>query len=228
VIARGLLVAVLATAAAGALGAGNRAFRAGDLPRAEAEYRRAVAADPSLAVARYNLGTALLRAGRHAEALRHLDAADSLARTDTISPAAVRLRAPYNAGNADLGPVAAGSGPADGREARLRRAIAHYRRALRADPGDADAKWNLELAMRLLEREERRGGGGGGGGGGGDAEAEAGQGTAPDAAAAGGDAPRMSAQEAAALLDGVADAEAEVQRAKLRKPKARAAGVRDW
>jgi len=44
----------------------------------------------------------------------------------------------------------------------LRRAVGHFRRAVELDPANDDAKFNLELALRLLS-----GSGGGSGGGGG-------------------------------------------------------------
>jgi hypothetical protein len=87
----------------------------------------------------YNLGTALLRTGRQAEAEEHFARA-----LQSVEPD-LRQRTYYNLGNRYL--EAARAGPPDG--ARFLDAAAEaYRNALRLDPRDVDAKWNLELALR--------------------------------------------------------------------------------
>jgi hypothetical protein len=45
----------------------------------------------------------------------------------------------------------------------LRRSLQSFRRAIARDPGNEDAKYNLELVLRLLERVENESGPGGGG-----------------------------------------------------------------
>src|SRR5690606_16452084 len=122
----------------------------------------------------------------------------------------------YNLGGADLEPAAADPAPADNQE-RLRRAIEAYKRALLLDSNDLDAKWNLELARRLLERApppaDEGGGGGGGDAGGGDGPPDQGE---PDATPPSGGGPGldpgMSRAEAEDLLDAAQDQELEVQR----------------
>jgi tetratricopeptide (TPR) repeat protein len=103
-------------------------------------------------LARYNLGTSLV-------ALDSLEAARPPLDEALRAPAPeVRWRAQFN-----LGLVALRRGlaaPGDSGRAELDAALALYKRALLARPGDADAKWNYELALR-----RRQGGGGGGGGG---------------------------------------------------------------
>jgi Ca-activated chloride channel homolog len=106
-------------------------------------HRRAVAeADTALRLApqdplvQYDAGTVRLTTGDPRGAVGPLEEAARKA------PPGLTAAAPYNLGNARL----AGD-DADG-------AIAAYRQALRAEPGNADAKWNLELALR--RREDRR------------------------------------------------------------------------
>lgn len=213
----------------GALAEGDRAFRRGDLRRAAEAYGRALAAGDSSATVRYNLGTTLLRLGRHDEARPHLEAAARLrGRAD------LPVRAEYNAGNADLAPVVANQVPKEQRRERLLRSIAHYRRALLMNPGDADAKWNLELAQRLLREEA--------GGGGGDEEKEdeqpqGGGGEAPPSPASPQPNPGQASQgagrpmtreQAERILAGAEAREQEIQRQQLKKDQARMHGVRDW
>lgn len=99
---------------------------------------------------RYNAGTAHLDAGDKSGALPLLDQAAKTAGRD-LAPAAS-----YNLGNARL---AAGDYAA---------AVEAYKQTLRAAPGDAAAKFNLELALRQQEKQRqsaRQGVGPRGGGG---------------------------------------------------------------
>lgn len=213
----------------GALAEGERAYIRGDFRAAAAAYGRALADGDSSAVVRYNLGTSLLRLGRHDEARPHLVAA-ALAR----APLEVRFRAEYNAGNTHLVPVASGRVAPEQRRARLYRAVAHYRRALLLRSGDVDAKWNLELANRLLR--EQPGGGGGeddeedespsGGGGENDPSPAAPQ-PRPGQVDAGAGQP-MTREQAERILAGAETREQRIQRQQLKQDQTRIHGVRDW
>lgn len=211
----------------GAPAEGDRAYRRGDYARAAQAYGRALAAGDSSAAVRYNLGTALLRLGRHDEARPHLEAASR------AGDAGLRFRAAYNAGNADLAPVAAGRVPPEQRRERLTRAIGQYRRALLLEPGDHDARWNLELANRLLR--EPAGGGGGDddereqprGGGGEDDQAPVSPQPSPGTADAGGARP-MTREQAERILAAAEAREQRIQREQLRQDQTRIHGVRDW
>src|SRR5687768_13066875 len=59
----------------GVLPDAERAYRRGDYQAAAQGYARALAKGDSSADVRYNLGTSLLRLGRHDEARPHLEAA---------------------------------------------------------------------------------------------------------------------------------------------------------
>lgn len=221
--ARALLLAALL--AGGALADAERAQRRGDPAAAAEAYRRARAEGDTSVAVRYNLGTMLLALGRHDEARPHLEAA--------AADSALRLRAAYNAGYADLAPVAAGRVPdAAERTARLERAVARYRAVLLADSADDDARWNLELAERLLRRESASGGGGGeddsggGGGGGGEDEEEAPAGGG-SASPRGGDRP-ISPAQAERILGAAEQRDLAVQRERLKQDPRRIHGVRDW
>jgi tetratricopeptide (TPR) repeat protein len=208
---------------------GNRLYRAGQFRRAAEAYQRRVAAGDTSAAARYNLGTALLRLQKWDEARPLLESAVG------VWPAPeLRQRALYNAGNADLEPVFRRKvTEPDARRERLLRAIVHYKDALLARPGDADAKWNLELAQRLLDREPpQRGGGGGadqrnqGGGGGGQGPPQPAPQPAPSPQQT--PAPELSQREAERILTGAARAEADAQREVLSRVRGQRKTVRDW
>ena len=91
--------------------------------------------DPSGA---YNLGTALSMAGRGEEALAALKKAKGASRGDLAADAS------FNSGNVLL------SGK------QWEAAAAAYRDALRARPGEADAAWNYELALRRLDQQKKQ------------------------------------------------------------------------
>jgi tetratricopeptide (TPR) repeat protein len=213
----------------GALAEGDQAFRRGDFRRAADAYGRALAAGDSSATVRYNLGTALLRLNRHDEARPHLEAAARLR-----ARAGLPVRAEYNAGHADLAPVAGKRVPQEQARERLMRSIARYRRALTIDPADADAKWNLELAQRLLRQQS--GGGGGedekeneqpqGGGGQGPPSPSSPQ-PKPGEGAQGNDQP-MSRAQAERILAGAEAREQDIQRQQLKRDQSRIHGIRDW
>ncbi len=226
---RALLLAVIPPLLAGGVAEGNRLYRAGRFrPAAEAYARRYAAGDSSAAL-RYDLGTALLRLGRWDDARPHLEAA-----MEARKPAELRQRALYNAANADLEPVFRRKVTDDAKRTEmLRRAIGRYKDALLARPGDADAKWNLELALRLLRHEPPSGGGGGGneqnqGGGGGGGDAPRQPAPQPSPAPQPAPTPELTQEQAERILTGASDAEKDAQRQVLSRNKGQRNAVRDW
>ncbi|HEX2202524.1 MAG TPA: tetratricopeptide repeat protein [Longimicrobium sp.] len=209
---------------------GNRAYRQGDPRRAAEIYAARLERGDTSAVVRYNLGTALLRMGRHDEARELLGAA-----VESRGRPAVRARAAYNAGNADLDPVFRNRVPQEQRVERLERAVTSYKRALLRDPGDGDAKWNLELAQRMLEQERRSGGQSpqedqnGGGGQGGPPQPSPAQGQPdPSPSSQGRNDPQLSEAEAERILSGAERQERNSQREVLRRNQGTRQATRDW
>ncbi|MQA89242.1 MAG: tetratricopeptide repeat protein [Gemmatimonas sp.] len=198
---------------------GAQLAEAGDLVGAEHEYRALLEADPENAEIHYNLGTVLVLQERYEEARPHLEAAAAI-----VGEEPPRAPTMYNLGATDLQPAFADTALPE-REMRLRRSIEAYKDALRPDPADQDAKWNLELARRLLESESPPpssggGGGGGDGAGGGDGEPDtAERDPTPQPAGDTGSDPAMSRAEADELLDAAQEQELAVQRDRLRKPQ---------
>jgi tetratricopeptide (TPR) repeat protein len=196
---------------------GERAARhvaRGDLDAAEREYRALLESEPADVRWIYNLGTVLLMQQRFDEARPYLSvAADRGGAAD----------AAYNLGNSNLLPAFADPDLPD-RTVLLRRSIEGYKRALLATPGDVDAKWNLELARRLLEEEEEEtpppAGGGGGGGGGADGPPATGDPqTLPSPAGGRGPQPQALPDPAEELLRAAQEQELQVQRDRLAKPQ---------
>ena len=132
-----------------------QAYKAGKFAEAAALYRRIVQGGNSSPTMVYNLATALLAADSLDRAALLLD------KVVTSKDPELRYRALFNLGLAHLRRGLAA--PKDSAGEALDSALANYKRVLLLRSGDADAKWNYELALR----EKKKGGGGGGGGGGG-------------------------------------------------------------
>lgn len=93
---------------------------------------------PDDPLVRFNAGTGALLAGRD-------DAAGELQAATTLAPPKLAPRALYNLGNAQLSQGEAAA------------AVEAFKSSLRLDPGQLDAKHNLELALRALEQQSGRG-----------------------------------------------------------------------
>lgn len=121
---------------------GNRLYRAGDVAGAALLYADA-SARSGKAGATYNLGTALLWLDPDsAEAI--------LERAAAAEERRIRQRALYNLGHAHFIRAEKPSSEPDSVLASLQGAVASFRDALRLDPADEDARWNLALAIRRL------------------------------------------------------------------------------
>ncbi len=211
---------------------GNRLYRDGRYTEAVEAYREALADGDDSPVLRYNLGTALVRLGRYDEAEQHLRAALASIDPDT------RERTYYNLGNRFLEAGRASEDP-EARSRLLEAAADAYKRALRLDPSDTDAKWNLELALQEQQKSPPSAGGGdqqekeqnqaqdqqGGAGpqqtpsnpSGSESRSDRGQ--APGT---------MSREQAERILSAVEQDERELFREKLRQGRRRTPVARDW
>ena len=103
---------------------------AGHLDRTSDHFAQTVRVRPESAAAQYNLGNALFRQGRRAEAVEHLKRALAL--------------------DPDYALAHDGLGVALYSEGQLGEATGHYRRAVELDPRNADARAHLAIALRRL------------------------------------------------------------------------------
>jgi Ca-activated chloride channel family protein len=129
---------VEAATAAGMVRDGNRLFEAGDYDAAMQRYVEALVELPESAEIRFNLGNALYRLGRYPEAVEEYQKARSAA------DAGLSQAAQFNLGNTHF------------RMGRFEQAVVAFEQALRLDPGDLDAKRNLEIALARLEQQQER------------------------------------------------------------------------
>jgi Ca-activated chloride channel family protein len=190
------------------LGRAIEHHKAGRLLPAIREYRGVVASGDRRPVVLYDLGTALLSADS-------LDAAvEALERAAFAGGPELRARALYNLGLAQLKRGLRTDG--DARDNSLRNARRAFRTVLLERPGDRDAQWNYELALRAPQQ-----GGGGGGGPPPQRPSSGPQGQQPQS--------EMSRQQAEALLESAAREERETLARRQRGNRVqRVAGERDW
>jgi Ca-activated chloride channel homolog len=125
---------------------GERLYASGDFAGSAKALDRALAADAT-PVRAYKAGNAYYRMRRYEDAAARY-------RLAAAGPQAIRQPSVFNLGNSLV--RAAEEAPERGQ--LLLDAIAAYEEALRLDPTDHDAKWNLELALKRLEEDRMAGG----------------------------------------------------------------------
>ena len=129
--------------------AGNNLFHNKRYAEAEVEYRKALQVAPQSAVAQFNLATALLMQGGGAAGQDDKNnpvkqAADMLTDLAKHAPTkSLRSKANY-----DLGNLAYGSQQYD-------QAVQLYKQALREDPADDQARYNLRMAQLKLKQQQQ-------------------------------------------------------------------------
>ena len=213
---------------------GNRHYREGRYAEAVEAYRAALARGRASPELHYNLGTALLQLGRYAEAEQHLREALRAADPE------LRHRAYYNLGNRYLLEARNGKPGEEARTHLLDEAVDAYKEALRLQPGDQDAKWNLELALREQDRLPPQAQGGGGGESdqqqpqnqSANSQGGAGQQPPMPSSTRSGDMPRdpgaLTREQAERILSAAEQDERELFREQLRRGRREPPVARDW
>ena len=121
---------------------GNRMYRGGNA-EGSAEVYGGLLGEESEPRTAFNLGTALL--------FQETDSAEALLAQVAASPERpMAQRGHYNLGYSQLVASETPTSP-DSVLPDLRAAVRSFRQALRLDPHDQDARWNLALAIRRLE-----------------------------------------------------------------------------
>lgn len=184
-------------------------------PERLAELRREAAGEGDLR-AWYDLGAALLLSGDWEGAVEPLERVAAGAGNPEIDQSAM-----YNLGVAN----GIGARPREGQRANgpegeelragLTRARDAFRRVLRANPEAEDARWNLEVVNRWLERMGGSSGGPSGGGGGAQGDT--------------GERREMTPEEVRRLLEAAASEERRVQEDRFQRSRARdPVAERNW
>ena len=118
---------------------GNRAYRSGSYADAETAYRKAVDKNPNNPQAHYDLGCSLLKQNNDKAADAEFQKAAKLSK-DPLRGS----QAHYNMGIIDQ------------KNQDYKEAIKHYEDALKLNPKDEDARYNLELCKKLLKQQQQQ------------------------------------------------------------------------
>jgi len=122
----------------GLVSKGNRLYDSEQHEAALKCYRSAIEVDSTHAVPHFNAGDAFYRLGKYREG------ASEFARAITSQSDSIAAMSYYNLGNALF------------KAGDLQSAVEAYKRSLLINPCDEDAKYNLELALKLLEEQQNR------------------------------------------------------------------------
>jgi len=117
---------------------GNDYYDDEDYKEAEVDYMKALEAKPESFKGQFNLGSALYKQENYEDATKLYG---SLAERD--ADADVRANSFYNLGNSFL------------KAQKYAESIEAYKNALRLNPDDMDAKYNMEYAKKMMENQEQ-------------------------------------------------------------------------
>lgn len=118
---------------------GNAEFRGGKFQEAEKDYRNARNVNPSSSIANYNLANALYKQNQYDAAAREYEhLTENEKEKDKLS------RYYYNLGNTLY------------QNKKYSESVQAYKNALRNNPGDMDAKHNLQMALRMVSKQENQ------------------------------------------------------------------------
>jgi Ca-activated chloride channel homolog len=117
---------------------GNRLYREGKLAEALQMYQQAEKQDPGNQAVQYNIGNVLYKQQQFDQAF------DRYRKAFNAPEKPLSEGAHYNAGNTHFA------------RKNWPEAIRHYKDALGIEPGDQEAKKNLELALRAMEEERKQ------------------------------------------------------------------------
>ncbi len=120
--------------------AGNEVLiKDGNFPKAEGEYRKAIAKNPVNPTAKYNLANAYYNTEKYDEASQRYTEA-----VKTASSKAEKHKAFHNQGNTYM------------EQKKYKEAVEAYKSALRNNPKDDETRYNLALAKQKKEEQQKQ------------------------------------------------------------------------
>ncbi len=111
----------------------------GNFPKAEGEYRKAIAKNPVNPTAKYNLANAYYSSEKYDEATQRYSEAAKVA-TNKLE----KHKAFHNKGNTFM------------EQKKYKEAVEAYKNALRNNPKDNETRYNLALAKKMLEQQQQQ------------------------------------------------------------------------
>ena len=132
---------------------GNDAYKKGDFKKSEASYKGSISSDETNLNAIYNNGNASFMSGDFESARENFN--NYIYKSENIDD---KSKAHYNIGNSYLTEYAKemnekGQPPSGD---FLKNAVNEYKKALRYNPKDKDARYNLSYAMKLIQNQQNQ------------------------------------------------------------------------
>ena len=127
---------------AGDVRKGNREYRAQNFTEAEVDYRRALETNKDSYEAHYNLGDALFKQDKYADAQTEFETAAKM--LDKKEDKTRYAKAMHNIGNCNFA------------QQQYDKAVQAYMESLRANPKDNDTRYNLVKAMEMLQQQQQQ------------------------------------------------------------------------
>ena len=121
---------------------GNKDYRKQDYTAAEVDYRRGLEKNKNGYEAHYNLGDALFKQDKYADAQVEFETAAKM--LDKKSDKERYAKAMHNIGNCNFA------------QQQYDKAVAAYQESLRANPKDNDTRYNLVKAMEMLQQQQQQ------------------------------------------------------------------------
>src|SRR5687767_4683578 len=115
---------------------GNKLYRQGQYDKALPEYQKAIQKNPKNTIAQYNLGNARFRTSNFTDAEKSFD--DAIAASNDNK---FKEKSFYN------------KGVALSKQQKLLESIQAWKSALKLDPADEDARFNLQKALNELKKQ---------------------------------------------------------------------------
>lgn len=133
---------VLAQREAGDVRRGNREYKKQNFTEAEVDYRRGLEKNKNGYEAHYNLGDALFKQDKYADAQAEFETAAKM--LDKKEDKTRYAKAMHNIGNCAFA------------QQQYDKAVGAYQESLRANPKDNDTRYNLVKAMEMLQQQQQQ------------------------------------------------------------------------
>ena len=127
---------------AGDVRKGNRDYKKQNFTEAEIDYRRALETNKNSYEAHYNLGDALFKQDKYADAQAEFETAARM--LDRKEDKERFSKAMHNIGNCHFA------------QQKYDKAVSAYQESLRANPKDNDTRYNLVKAMEMLQQQQQK------------------------------------------------------------------------
>ena len=121
---------------------GNREYNKQNYTEAEVNYRRGLEKNKNGYEAHYNLGDALFKQDKYADAQAEFETAAKM--LDKKEDKTRYAKAMHNIGNCQFA------------QQQYDKAVAAYQESLRANPADNDTRYNLVKSMQMLQQQQQQ------------------------------------------------------------------------